>query len=214
MRNGLVAVMALACCVSTASAATISFQNSFSFPLSPNSDTKSLSKFDDLGGTLTLTKVTLYIDALVGSSLTAENDSQLPAPLFQASLTGLVTATSPDLSVSAAMADNWPISLAASNGLAGEGTDFHDFGYLSKSDTDSDQIATPTDLSFYVGAGNFFDVDIDGTAGWGFSGTTDATLTVADLGAEGIVKVTYEYVPEPTSLALLAAGGLFLRRRR
>ncbi|MHC4610850.1 MAG: choice-of-anchor E domain-containing protein [Planctomycetota bacterium] len=214
MRTILVALTVVACTVATASAQdTQSYHDVFSFPLSPGGTTLSLPKFDDQGGTLILTNVMLDLDATIRSFITSENDSLLPAPDFEVSLSGLLSATAPDLSAIAAMSGSWQFGLDPADGIPDSGPDYHDFGLLSASAADSDEIP-PGDLSFYVGAGESFDVLVDGTAGWGFSGTTDATLTVDDLGTGGTVTVSYVYVPEPSSLVLLAASGGFLLRRR
>jgi len=201
------------CLALPATADTVSYFDNFAFPLSPGNTTLTLDKFDDAGGTLTLTKVTLVMTAEVGSNITVENDSSLPAPDFEISLTGLVTATAQDLAVTAAMSESWACSLDPNDTFPGTGPDFHDFGYLGDIDADSDEIP-PGDLGYYVGSGGdtTFDVNIEGSAGWGFSGSTNATLVVSGLGASGCVTVTYEYVPEPSTICLLACGLLLLRR--
>jgi hypothetical protein len=192
----------------------IEFSQPFSFPLSPGNTTVDLPQFDDQGGTRTLVSVELELSAMIGSNITAENDSVLDAPSFPVGLTGLVNASTTGLSTTVSLIENWPFGLSPTDGVAGSGPDYHDFGYLSDNDVDSDSMTDPPDdLSAFVGPGTIT-VNIDGSAGWSFQGTTDATLVIDNLGASGTAKIIYTYVPEPASMMMLGLGLVGVIRRR
>ncbi len=207
----ILGVVALGLPMSAVADSIVHGPQNFDFPLSPGSETLSFPQFDDLGGALVLEQVIIEMYAEIGSDITAENDSSLPAPDFAVNLTGWVTADAPGMSVGANMFGNWPFALAPTDGTPDFGDDYNDFGYLSDSDSDSDQLP-PGDMTPYIGLGTV-DVDLAGSAGWSFSGTTDATLQIDDLGANGWAKITYVYTPEPATLMLLGLGALALRRR-
>jgi hypothetical protein len=176
----------------------------WSFALSPGSTTASLPQFNPALGTLT--SVEISIDALIQASITGENDSAT-AGNMTANLSGNATAAGPSgLSATAAInASSGPVSLAATDGTSGSGPDFHDFGAVSGSDSDTDLISSS--LSPYIGAGSV-SYNINGSGGFSLSGVSNSTLTIDDFGANGTIEVTYTYtpVPEPASLAMMASG--------
>lgn len=198
-----------------ASATTIETQTlNFGFPLSPGNETLTFNQFDDLGGSRTLTRVELILDATVTGDATAENDSSLPAPNFTLDLTGLIDATFSTLSATAGINNQFAQALDASDngGVAnGSGPDFHDFGNVGGSDADDDNEFSS--FASYIGTGTI-DADVNGSAGFSFSGTTDATLGIDNLGATGTVTINYYWVPAPGAAALLGLGGLAAARRR
>jgi hypothetical protein len=179
----------------------------FTFPLSPGSQVLSFNQFDESGG-CTLTKVTLTLNANEGAGITAENDSEIPGNM-SVQLTGFVTGSGAGLSTSALISIiAGPVAVEPTDGVAGSGPDFHDFGFVSDSDTDSDFIP-PGSLAPFIGAGTF-DIDIDGQGGFAVSGVTDSTLIVSNFESWGDATVTYEYtcVPEPGTIIMMVLGGL------
>ncbi len=200
----------------SANAASISYNDAFSFPLSPGNAAVNLPQFDPSLGTLT--SVTLAIDATVQADITAENDSNI-AGNMGVDLTGIVTATSGAASASANVLQSaGPVAVAASDGNPGSGPDFFDFGTISGTDSDTDTILSP--LAPFIGLGTVA-VAISGNGGFAVNGVTDSTLTVSNFGTSGTVTITYNYqtpvIPEPSSVVLAGmacmAGVLVLRRR-
>ncbi|TVQ81156.1 MAG: PEP-CTERM sorting domain-containing protein [Phycisphaeraceae bacterium] len=56
--------------------------------------------------------------------------------------------------------------------------------------------------------------NINANAAFGFTGTTDATLIVSNLGATGNITLIYNYIPAPGTMALMGLAGLAATRRR
>lgn len=74
----------------------------------------------------------------------------------------------------------------------------------------------PDDLSEYIGAGETFDVDLRTTAMFTITiGGGSGQLNTSLGESQGTVTVTYIYIPEPASLAMIGFGmlGLVYRRR-
>jgi hypothetical protein len=204
---------------SPAFAASTSYNDSVSFPLSPGSDTAVIPQWDPaLFPGQVLVSVELEIDATVGADITAENDSAIGGNI-SVSLTGLVGATAPSgLSATAGIIGGaGPVPVAASDGNPGSGPDFHDFGTISDSDSDNDTIFAV--LGPYIGNGNL-NIPVNGSGGFAVSGVTDSTLQISNFAGSGVVTVTYTYepVPEPSTIALALLGAcgaaLALWRRR
>ena len=193
---------------------TFSFDN-------PGSQTLNFNQFDDNGGMYLLTKVTLDLTATQSANVTGENDSQSPGSLT-ATLGGTVTATGGGLLAIASLStSDGPYAVTASDGTPGSGPDFHDFGYMSDSDSDTDILThPPTNLSAFVGLGTIA-IDIDGSGGFSISGVSDSSLVVTEFDNDGCATITYEYsvVPEPATIGMLVTGalgmfGVILRRRK
>jgi len=202
-----------------ASASSIPYSTTYSFDLSPGSQTVNLSQFNDLGGTLTLTKVTLDLDGDVHAGMEAENDSlTLPASM-SVSLIGtfdgkVMNGVIELLHAAGSITDtHGPVSVTASTPPLRGGTDYNDYGTLNDSDSDSDSLTSG--LSYFIGAGTI-PVDITGSGGYSVSGTSNSTVWVTGFGASGTAMITYEYTPEPATMAMLGLGalGLAARRRR
>jgi hypothetical protein len=204
---------------SAAHAASVSYNAPYGFPLSPGNQAVNLPQWDPaLFPGQVLVSVQLTLDATIGANVTAENDSAI-AGNMGVNLTGLAQATSGSLSATAAILQSaGPVAVAASDGNAGSGPDFNDFGMISGNDSDSDTIFAG--LGAYIGNGNFA-TNVTGNGGFAVSGVSDSTIQVSSFAANGLVTVTYEYaaVPEPSSVVLgvFGAFGLALagwRRRR
>ncbi|QQE12988.1 PEP-CTERM sorting domain-containing protein [Planctomycetota bacterium] len=205
------AIAATGLTAATASAALIDDSAPFAFPLSPATQTVALDQFDPALGTLI--SVTIEIEGEVTADITAENDSVLDAPGYQISLTANFEAVAPGTSAVVALNDAWAQALVATDGVPGSGADFHDFGTLSDDNSNSNSIVSG--LAPYIGTGTI-DVDVNGSAGFSFSGTTDSSLDISNLAGEGEVTVIYNYIPipEPASMALLGLGGVAILARR
>jgi len=214
-RLGLLAAWVLLLAAGVATAGTMSESHDFEFPLSPNSVSLSFSQFDDNNGMCILQSVTLELEATESARITGENDSSISGNVA-VNLSGFLTGNGAGLSTTCLISSSaGPAFLAESDGVPGSGPDFHDFGTLSNSGADSDSLTSGLDA--FIGSELIY-IDIFGSGGFMLSGVTDSTLSVSDFGAFGQATITYEYecIPEPATLALLAAGalGLAMRRRR
>lgn len=199
----------------TATASTVTQTVNWDFPLSPGNTTVSYLGFQSIPGWQpgwVLDSVQIEIDATIGAAVTAENDSTNAAPNFGVDLTGFATFSTNALNAAAVIAQNaMSGGVGATDGIPGSGPDFHDFGTITGNDSASS-------LTFTVAA---FDVagslngTVSGQGGFSFSGTTDATLTIADFAAEGVARVIYNYtIPTPGAAAILGLAGLAATRRR
>ncbi|MCC6429144.1 MAG: PEP-CTERM sorting domain-containing protein [Phycisphaerales bacterium] len=200
--------------VATASVAGVDTQTqNWGFPLSPNTATLVFNKFDDGAGTKVLTKVEMLFSATMGANVTAENDSALPAPDFAVNLTGFVTVSFSTLSGFVGLSQSAAAGVAATDGVADSGPDFHDFGMLSDSDSGMDD--TTSGLAGYYAPGTI-NADIFGSGGFSVSGTTDSTLKLSDFMGSGDVTINYYWdpIPAPASLGLAALGMIAAGRRR
>ncbi|MGD9646284.1 MAG: choice-of-anchor E domain-containing protein [Pirellulales bacterium] len=216
---GCVALSLLALAGSSAIAATVSYNANFSFPLSPGSQGVSVPQWDpSLFPGQKLTQVDLKIAGAIAATVDAENDSAIGGNMG-VDLVGLLKVTAPSLSASAGILQSaGPVAVSATDGTAGSGTDFVDFGSVTGSDSASSSLTSG--FASYIGAG-LVSANVTGNGGFSVTGVSDSTIHVSDFGADGTVTVTYTYspIPEPTSLALagLSAVGLALavwRRRR
>jgi len=201
------------------SASTKSYSTTYSFNLSPGSQTVNLSQFHDLGGTLTLTKVTLDLDGDIHARVEAENDDPTLTASMSVSLLGTFDGKVMDgltelLHASGSISDtHGPVSVTVSTPPIRGGSDYHDYGTLNDSDSDSDSLTSG--LGYFIGTSTI-PVDITGQGGYSVQGTSNSTSWVTDFSASGTAKITYEYTPEPATMAMLGLGalGLAARRRR
>ncbi len=187
-------------------AGVYSFNDSFAFPLSPNSQVINLSQYDaSLHPGEVLDHVELSIDGTVSADVTAENDSAISGNM-SVNLTGIISGTGPSGThpTVAILQSAGPVPVAASDGNTGSGPDFHDFGNISGSSSNS---YTTYSTGLYLGSGTFA-YTIDGNGGFSVSGVTDSTLHVNNFGASGMATVTYYTVavPEPSTIALALFG--------
>jgi len=172
-----------------------------------------VSQFDDMGGTRVLNWISLELTSNIGAKTTGENDSASPGSLTM-NLSGNATATVQTLSTGAIVNTSaGPQSVSATDGNTGSGPDYFDFGTVSGSDLDTDTIVSG--FAPFIGLGTI-NVLVSANGGFNISGVSNSTLHVSDFGADGHVKITYDYntVPEPTTLGLLSLCGLAMLRRR
>ena len=200
-----------------AQAATVSYNQAYSFPLSPGNTVVNLPQWDPaLFPGQTLVSVELTLDATIQADVTAENDSAISGNMG-VNLVGFANGTAPSGISTTVLANQvaGPFAVSATDGNPGSGPDFINFGTVSDTDTDSDLIVAL--LGPYIGNATFA-TNVSGNGGFSVSGVTDSTLQVSNFGAAGEVTVTYTFVPEPSSvvMAVLGAAGLGLvaRRRR
>lgn len=195
--------------------ATVSNSANFGFPLSPNSDTVILDLFNPALGTLQA--VELAISGVIQADITGENDSAISGNM-SVNLTGVLGATAPGLSTTAAVLNSaGPVLVSATDGVPGSGLDYNDFGTVSGAGSDDDLTLA---VGPFIGPGTF-NASVTGNGGFNISGVTDSTLQISNFTGSGTVTVTYTYepaaIPEPNSLGLAAAvlaGWGAVRRRR
>lgn len=196
-----------------ASALQVSDTQPYSLPVPTSNASVAVSQFDDLGGTRTLNWISLELNSTIGASTTGENDSASAGSLTM-NLSGNVTADLFTLSTASLVNTSaGPQSVSATDGITGSGPDYFNFGLVSGSDSDTDTILSG--FAPFIGLGTI-NITINANGGFNISGVSNSTLQVANFGADGTVKVIYDYtqVPEPTALSLLSLGGLALLRRR
>ena len=202
----LIAVLVMTFVSASALALPVIQTENYNFPLSPNQDTLTFNQFNMAG--FTLTEVRLEIYTSISANVTCENDSQLPADI-QLGMTGSAEATGGGLDVTASINYLSPVtSLTATDGVAGSGGDFHDFGLIEANDTKFDSLYLGIDdLTPFIGAGTI-DILVDGLGGHAVTGTTDYNLEVSNFGADGYVEIQYIYtqVPEPATIMLVASS--------
>lgn len=188
----------------------------FQFSLSPNGQTLNFSQFDTMGGTRILTAVTLDLNATERANGTCENDDLNLGGSMSMGLTGFVTGNGGGMGTSALLSFTSPtVGVTASDGVAGSGSDYHDFGLLTDSGSDNDFLILGFpghDLSPFIGSG-LIGIDIAGEGGFSFQGVSSATMVVTNFEALGDAMITYTYTPEPATMVLLGLGGLLLRKR-
>jgi hypothetical protein len=186
----------------------------FGFMLSPGQQIVNFNGFDTQGGTRVLKYVEIEVFGTIGANVTAENDSNIAISDFGVNLTGLVDVDGPgglDASLGIVQSAG-PQSVGATDGVAGSGPDFHDFGPVFGNDTDTAIVIAG--LAAYTVP---FSVTVDGSGGFATTGTSDSTLRISNFQTEGSIEVRYYYdiIPTPGTAGLIGLAGLAgLRRRR
>lgn len=213
------AALSILAAAGTASAAVFVQNDTYSFPLSPGGTTVDFLAFQSVPGwnpSWILTSVELIFDITIGANVTAENDSALNAPNFGLTLNGSATVSMPASLNGFAAINSVAASgpLGPSDGIDGSGPDYFNFGFV-------DDTFNGGDINFGPGPGTApYDVaglvtaNIAANAAFGFTGTTDATLIVSNLGATGNITLIYNYIPAPGAVALMGMAGLAATRRR
>ncbi|MCG8405909.1 MAG: PEP-CTERM sorting domain-containing protein [Phycisphaerales bacterium] len=174
-----------------------------------------IDKFDSMGGTRTLTGVTIELDGTTSLDVQAENFSNAPVTDWFVDF-----AVFPRLEILDAKKTSFPLGTAGfphfeadfapSDGIEGSGDDFVQFP-TAVADIHADIEVFPADFPIFQGGGSSpalltlpFSIAIPpGPIGFDFSRR--------DVGT---VSLTYEYVPEPSTFALLTLGGVLITRRR
>lgn len=174
-----------------------------------------IDKFDSMGGTRTLTGVTIELDSTTSLDVNAENFSDAPVNDWFVDF-----AVFPRLEILDAKKTSFPLGaagfphltadLAPSDGVEGSGDDFIQFPTTSVN-IHGDAELLPSEFPLFEGSG---------------SSTALLTLPLSiaippvpvsfDFSRRdvGTVSVTYEYVPEPSTFVLLTLGGMLALRRR
>ena len=225
-RNGLLCGAAVLALCLPASASPI--VQTLPFSGTPNfTDTLTFDKFDDMGGTLTLTSIQVLVELNVdGGSLILDNDGvDAASGQFEFGATGDISS----LDVALVNASFQPVTAVldayynSAFNLAGNvgdvANDFDPSGpdgmqYFGAPETDSASgFINSTVFAQYIGL-DTFDIDVEVIQWTDFGGVSGIEWAVTPVSADGEVTVIYNYVPEPATLSLLALGGLIAARRR
>ena len=225
MRNAtiaglLVGVLSLVLAAAPAAAGTISYNTTYGPAGVPDAGTTvSLNQFDEATYG-TLTKVTLTLDGTASAgSITWDNESDVATDVTLG-IGGQVTAVAPSALTLVVV----PLQQGDGVGIVADddgyppdfaGADSFTVTGGTGSDSDSAVLTNAALFAPYKGTGTF-DIDISSIVKTLVltSGGTGETKPTAGV-TSGVVTVTYEFVPEPATMALLLAGGLgaLLRRK-
>lgn len=211
---------------SPASADSISFTDQVKFisDLQPTA-TVTLPAFDTLGNTLTLTNVLVEVFHFASVELKADNDDPFQGATVSGRMFRQWSLTGPGVVSSGSQITQTPfVNLLADDGDGGNTFNFDasapdgvNFGLLSYGPL----LASSHNPAFgpYTDTGtvDFFVTPLLMLQDLQFVTPPDAwQLDVQNPSLTVVVKVTYDYVPEPASLTFLAlgAGAMLIRRRR
>ncbi|MEY4570510.1 MAG: hypothetical protein RLZZ398_1949 [Verrucomicrobiota bacterium] len=209
-----------------ASAASITQVKTFSFV---PTDTAALTfdKFDTLGGTLTLTSITITTNVLkTGGQLSIDNDSLDPAS-GNISQSVTITLTSSNVSLTDVSLNPIGVNITATSTASisvgaddGDGANFQAGGpdyatsgvFANVTATNSANVNSGA-WGGYSGTGTYV-ITANGSQGFNTSAFGGAALSITPATAGSNVTVTYNYIPEPASALLGGLGLLTLLRRR
>ena len=170
------------------------------------------TQFDDLGGMRILEKVTLSYGITASADVTVENDSEYGPSLCRFVFsTSLHVSHGPSPVEMSMLYEEW---LDSSDGVAGSGPDFYNFGNIS-AEAFGGYYETTSNLAWFSSGNPEDEFVFDGRAQI-YLEEGMADLNVSGLAASMNANLTYEYsvVPEPATLLLLGLGCLALRRRK
>jgi hypothetical protein len=177
-------------------------------------------RFDDLGGSLTLTKVTLTVKIeSYGGKQELDNESGSSASVILG-IGSWVGVSGPDpggggsrLIVNPVASETATGSVTAdTDGLPPDfiGSDAFSITGVYAANTSAGSRTTTLDLAPYLGAGNAtFDFD-GGTSTSGTGSLPDGAVRVTATQFKFTTTVEYEFVPEPSTLVLLGVGAISL----
>lgn len=204
------ALAALAVCTA-AEAATVSFDNSVSFPNGGGNDTIALQKFDGSRGNLTGVKITL--EGTSTGTARFESTEATKTSAVTVALGAELGLSSSDFGNIAVVLPTWTATenLSAFDGNADfGGTSGRSLSSPTASDDDTKTYALAADLAKFIGTGNLvFDVNANNK-----SSTSGGNL-ISWLETSANAKVTIEYtyddrqIPTPAPVPLPAGMPLF-----
>jgi len=172
------------------------------------SRTYTFNEFDDLGGTLTLQKVTIIAELEINNGYFFATNTSEQTALYTIDYAINSGVTSGDVFISPAV----DVSITGSDSatLAPTETLTIQVGGMNAY---SEQEMTAFAASSFLGSGTF-DLVFDANRTFDLSGVGGGEGGFSAMDGDGELTVIYEYVPEPVTLALLGLGGLFIRRRK
>lgn len=223
MRNRpIVSTLALLACAVSAQAFNVQIVTPIPTTPTDFSTIIPIAKFDPALGQLTM--VTVRLNASLDASLIAENRSNAPA-MITGNVTESVSLTppvGPVLMGSHATTPVTPQSVAAYDGIPFTnelpngpfGPDTFRWTIVNGVVDQSNVYTMPADLALFTGAGMTLNYTLAGDSSFMLSSNTGNIAALATATVGGQIIVTYEYIPEPASIGLLAMGALMIVRRR
>jgi len=214
--------LALLACAVSAQAANVQVVTPIPSTPTDFSTIVPIAKFNPGPGQI-LTMVTVRLNASLDASLIAENRSNQPA-MITGSVTQSVSLTppvGPVLTGSHSTTPVTPQSVAAYDGIPFTtelpngpfGADTFQWTIVNGVVDESNIYVLPADLALFTGAGTL-NYTLVGDSSYMLSSNTGNIAAQASAFVGGQIIVTYEYIPEPASMALLGMGALMIVRRR
>lgn len=192
--------------------------------LDPYTETWGFNKFDDHGGEWTLSAITIDFVLYAWDGFIGQDNDGTTSASGSVGLEMLGNVSSPDVhyfndnlvSLNASILQEGTFNLVANDGdPAGDqydvgGLDWDSLSGADESDPAQDTASTPvfpTSFSDFIGAGTFEMSLVASQAKYVIEDGAIATLTNPQK-ADGYVRVTYDFVPEPMTMSLMGSGGL------
>lgn len=206
--------------VSAVQASTIITQTK-SYSGSPTFSTPlTFDEFDDAGGTLTLLRVTITLDATVADGkLVVDNDGEAVANTT-VEFGATIELDSSDVSIAPGVdvtsTTSGSLSLSADNGdttTFDSDTSQPDVDEIAGASNSASSSKDQSNLSDFIGTSQY-DIEVDAIQTFDLGTIGGAQTQIDPLTASGDVTVVYEYIPEPASAALLGLSGVALLARR